>query len=76
MANLQIVTTVPDSVNMNRETFKQLLGLNSTARKFGFSVKHSKDIQACRSAVGSQASQAGLYDLPITWNVKETYFAR
>lgn len=78
MANdLSIVREIPDTVEMTRDTFKRLLRENPTAKRYGFSVKHTKDISEYRKKVAGEWSlPSGVYQLPITWNVEKTYFAK
>ena len=78
MANdLTIVCEIPDSVEMNRDTFKRLLRTNPTAKKYGFSVKHTRDISEYRKKVAGEWSlPSGVYQLPIIWNTEKTYFAK
>lgn len=69
--------TVPDEVQMTREYFANLIRKfrHHRAVRYGFSVKHTKDIMEYRKSVGADASTipGNMYNLPIEWNTEVTF---
>ncbi|NBQ67355.1 MAG: hypothetical protein EBU46_00375 [Nitrosomonadaceae bacterium] len=76
-SRLKPIVVIPDTVEMNREAFKKLLREHSAKRprRFGFSVKHTADIEKARKEAGEFSGPGSLYDLPVQWNTTESYFA-
>jgi len=71
------IVVISDAVEMNREAFKKLLKEHAAKRprRFGFSVKHTADIEKARKTAGEFSLPSSLYDLPVQWNTAESYFA-
>lgn len=71
------IVVIPDAVEMNREAFKKLLKEHAAKRprRFGFSRKHTADIEKARKEAGEFSGPGSLYDLPVQWNVEQSYFA-
>lgn len=73
---VEVLETIPDSVEMTRETFLRALRRNPGARKFGFSVKHTKDIANVKKLNGAASTLPhNLYNLPVQWNIEKTFIA-
>ncbi len=74
MIKLQIV---PDTVVMTREEFLKILQKYKHHRdlRFGFSKKHTTDILKYRKSQGVEGGTqpSNLYDMPVEWNIDETY---
>lgn len=77
MVNPEYLATVPDEVTMTREEFVKLLKRFRHHRKvkYGFSKKHTADIEDYRkkSGISSSASPIGIYEIPVTYNTDVTF---
>lgn len=69
----EILCVIPDTVEMNRRVFRDYLRRNATAKRFGFSKKHTEDINKQRE---EGCIPHNLYNLPVEWNTNETYLAK
>ena len=70
------LATVDDSVKMTRDEFIKLLSRFRHHRsiKFGFSRKHTADIEEYRKKTGVTGSiPSNVYELPVTYNTDVTY---
>ena len=71
------LTTVPDSVVMTRDEFIKLIHRFKHHRsiKFGFSKKHTADIEQYRKQVNAGDITNNVYSLPVVYNTEVTYVA-
>lgn len=63
---------IPDESVMTRELFKVWLRKFPHARQFGFSKKHTEEIEKIKAKNGA-SSFTVIYDLPVKWNSDVTY---
>ena len=79
MQNKAYLATVSDDVVMTREEFVKLLKRFRHHRnvRFGFSRKHTVDIEEYRRKVAGVDSTipSNVYDLPVVYNTETTYMA-
>ena len=71
----QVLCTISDDVTLNRQKFMEYLKKYPRARKFGFSKKHTKDIEAIKAHYGDSRSNSLVYGLPVEWNTEQSYLA-
>jgi hypothetical protein len=77
--NTAYLATVSDDVKMTPEVFINLMRKFRHHRgvKYGFSEKHTNDIQEYRKQAGLAKNESSipgnLYNLPVTWNTEKTY---
>lgn len=76
---MNILLTIPDAEAITRDSFKQYMRKLQAERRpptqFGFSKKHTKEIVSIRENNGVCDYPAKLYNLPVSWNTEQTYFA-
>ena len=79
MTDSEYLDTVPDSVVMTPQVLIALMKKYKHYRNtsFGFSAKHTNDIQEYRKKQGLEKNESSipgnLYNLPVTWNCEVTY---
>jgi hypothetical protein len=71
----EYLCTIPDTVVLTRDKFKEYLRKFPRARKFGFSKKHTEDITKYKRDHNVASLPDKIYDLPVQWSTLVTYLA-